>query len=104
MNEKMNYIFTITYNFDSAYVAKKCKTYEEAVEMLNDYLTAEAETVKQECQYEPSIIRYSKDEATLVYAEGYHLDDMTSNMALEQCAYYRIFAVEDTILDKENRI
>lgn len=42
------YIVVITYNFDTDFVAVKCKTYEEAVEKLNELLNEEIETVKRE--------------------------------------------------------
>lgn len=88
MNKYM-YIFTITYSFDTDYVAKKCNSYEEAIKMLNDYLNEEVKIVQNESEYTPSIIRDNVDDVTLIYAE-----DETENYHTEDCAYYRVFEVE----------
>ena len=91
------YIFTITYNFDGDYVAKECDTYEEALKMLNNYLTEEIETVKTESEYEPSVLKWNEDDVTLVYAEGYNtnpIENRYREFLRENCAYYRIFEVE----------
>lgn len=87
------FIFTITYNFDGSSVAKKCDTMEEAVKMLQEYLSKEVNTIKAESGYEPSVIDWSEDDIVLVYAEGYTKDTKDRNYALEDCAYYRIFEV-----------
>lgn len=87
------FIFTITYNFDGSSVAKKCDTMEEAVKMLQEYLSEEVNAVKAESGYEPSVIDWSEDNVVLVYAEGYTKDTKDRNYALEDCAYYRIFEV-----------
>ncbi|RHS84261.1 hypothetical protein DW920_13970 [Clostridium sp. AM42-36] len=87
------FIFTITYNFDGSSVAKKCDTMEEAVKMLQEYLSEEVNAVKAESGYEPSVIDWSEDDVVLVYAEGYTKDTKDRNYALEDCAYYRIFEV-----------
>lgn len=91
------YIFSITYNFDGDYVAKKCNTYEEAVRLLNEYLEEEIQTIKKECEYDPSVLQWDEDDVTLVYAEGYTTDareNQNGNYATEDCAYYRVFEVE----------
>lgn len=97
MKEKI-YVFTITYNFDGAYIAKKCNTFEEAMKMMNDYLEEEIKTIKDESGYEPSIIKWSADDVTFVYAEGYTNEFASSldvrSWEYEDCAYYRIFIVE----------
>ncbi len=49
------YIFSITYNFDGDYVAKKCSTYKEAVKMLNDFLKEEIQTIRTESEYNPCV-------------------------------------------------
>lgn len=86
---KYMYVFTITYSFDGDYVAKKCNSYEEALEMLNNYLEEEIKTVENEQEYTPSVIRDCEDDVTLIYAEGFE-----ENYHTEDCAYYRIFEVE----------
>ena len=73
------YILAITYNFDGGYVAKKCKTYEDAVKMLNDFLRDEIEIVKTESEYEPSVLKWEEDDVTLVYASGYTKEEMNRN-------------------------
>lgn len=87
------FIFIITHNFDGSSVAKKCDTMEEAVKMLQEYLSEEVNAVKAESGYEPSVIDWSEDDVVLVYAEGYTKDTKDRNYALEDCAYYRIFEV-----------
>lgn len=87
------YVFTITYNFDGDYIAKKCNTHEEAVIMLNDFLTEEIKVIQTECEYTPSVLEWNEDDVTLVYAEGYTIET-TDNYATEDCAFYRIFEVE----------
>ena len=84
------YVFTITYNFDPESVAKLCKTHEEAVRRLREYLEAEINTIKTEQDYDPSILEWSEDDVVFVYAAGYEKGD-DRNYALEDCAYYRIF-------------
>ncbi len=88
------YIFSITYNFDGDYVAKKCSTYKEAVKMLNDFLKEEIQTIRTESEYNPCVLNWSEDNVALVYAEGYTKDDGNMNYNKENCAYYRIFEVE----------
>lgn len=90
---KNEYIFTITYNFDGAYVVKKCATYEEALKMLKDYLKEEIKTIRTESEYEPSVLEWEEDDVTLVYASGYTKEEKSRNYATEDCAYYRIFEV-----------
>lgn len=65
------YIFTITYNFDGSSVAKKCETMEEAIKTLHEYLDEEVNIIKNESEYEPSVLDWSEDDVVLVYAEGY---------------------------------
>lgn len=91
------YIFTITYNFDGDSIVKKCNTYEEAINILNSYLTEEVQTIINESEYEPSVLKWNEDDVTLVYAEGYTTNpSVTKNREFlrEDCAYYRIFEVE----------
>lgn len=88
------YIFTITYNFDGDYIVKKCDTYKEAVYLLNEYLDEEIKVVQTECEYTPSVLRWAKDDVTLVYSEGYVIGTEDKNYATEDCANYRIFEVE----------
>lgn len=90
------YILTVTYNFDGDYIAKKCDTYEEAVRSLNEYLKEEIRITQTECEYKPSVLQWSEDDVTLVYAEGYTTDPRKNkdrNYATEDCAYYRVFEV-----------
>lgn len=88
------YILAITYNFDGEYIAKKCKTYEDAIKMLNDYLEEEVRIVKTESEYKPSVLRWEEDDVTLVYASGYTKEETNRNYATEDCAYYRVFEVK----------
>lgn len=88
------YIFNITYNFDGDYIAKKCDTYDEAIAMLNDFLEKEVQVIAAESEYNPSILRWSQDDVTLVYAEGYSEKEINMNYNAEDCAYYRVFEVE----------
>lgn len=91
---KKIYVFSITYNFDGDYIAKKCDTYEEALAMLNSFLDKEVQVVIAENEYHPSILRWSDDDVTLVYAEGYTTEEISMNYSTEDCAQYRIFEVE----------
>lgn len=88
------YIFTVTYNSESAYVTKKFDSYKEALKGLNEFLEAKVETIKRECEYEPSVLEWEEDDITLVYGAGYTVENLTKDYALEDCAYYRIFEVE----------
>ena len=88
------YIFNITYNFDGDYIAKKCDTYDEAIGMLNDFLEKEVQEVAAGSEYNPSVLRWSQDDVTLVYAEGYSTKEINMNYNAEDCAYYRVFEVE----------
>ena len=91
------YIFTITYNFDEDSVVKKCDTYEEAVNMLDNFLEEEVQIVRTESEYEPSVLKWNEDDVTLVYAEGYTTNPIENKdraFLREDCAYYRIFEVE----------
>lgn len=89
------WIFTITYNFDVAYVAKRCETQTEAFEMLNKYLQKEIELVKAESGYTPSILEWNAEDVTLVYAEGYSMKNLDREPHREDCAEYRIFKVDE---------
>ena len=88
------YIFNVTYNFDEEYIAKKCDTYDEALAMLNDFLKKEVQEVVDGNEYNPSVLKWSDDDVTLVYAEGYTIEEISMNYNVEDCAYYRIFEVE----------
>ena len=88
------YIFNVTYNFDGDYIAKKCNTYDEALAMLNDFLEKEVQEVVAGSEYNPSVLRWSEDDVTLVYAEGYSTEEINMNYNTEDCAYYKIFEVE----------
>ena len=90
------YIVVITYNFDTDFVAIKCKTYEEAVEKLNELLNEEIETVKRENEYTPSVLRFADDDVILVYESGYTLDlknVSTREYLLQDCALYKVIEV-----------
>lgn len=90
------YIVVITYNFDTDFIAIKCKTYEEAVEKLNELLNEEIEIVKRENEYTPSVLRFADDDVTLVYESGYTLDlknVSTREYLLQDCAFYKIIEV-----------
>jgi len=87
------YIFTITYNFDGDSIAKRCNSYEEAINMLNTYLNDEIKVINDECEYNPSVLEWSEGDVTLVYAEGYDTKTTDRNYATEDCAFYRIFEV-----------
>lgn len=90
------YIVVITYNFDTDFVAIKCKTYEEAVEKLNELLNEEIEIVKRENEYTPSVLRFADDDVILVYESGYTLDlknVSTREYLLQDCALYKVIEV-----------
>lgn len=87
--KKYIYIVTITYSFDTDYIAKKCDTYEEAIKILNEHLYEEIKTVQRESEYTPSVIVNTEDDITLVYAEN-----QTEDFRTEDCSYYKIFEVE----------
>lgn len=91
------YIVVIIYNFDTDFVAIKCKTYEEAVEKLNELLNEEIEIVKRENEYTPSVLRFTDDDVTLVYGSGYTLNYMREKSIryylLQDCAFYKIIEV-----------
>ena len=91
------YIVVITYNFDTDFVAEKCKTYEEAVEKLNELLNEEIEIVKRENEYTPSVLRFADDDVILVYESGYTLNYMREKSIryylLQDCAFYKIIEV-----------
>ena len=89
----MEYIITITYNFDSGYFAQKCFTREDALKTLRELLDNEIKIVKSESGYTPSVLNFYDDDITLVYAEGYSINDMGRSFAQEDCAFYRIFEV-----------
>lgn len=88
------YIVVITYNFDTDFIAIKCKTYEEAVEKLNELLNEEIETVKRENEYAPSVLRFTDDDVTLVYGSGYTLNYIKGKSIryylLQDCAFYKV--------------
>ena len=91
------YIVVIIYNFDTDFVAEKCKTYEEAVEKLNELLNEEIEIVKRENEYTPSVLRFADDDVILVYESGYTLNYMREKSIryylLQDCAFYKIIEV-----------
>ena len=90
------YIVVITYNFDTDFVAIKCKTYEEAVEKLNELLNEEIEIVKRENEHTPSVLRFADDDVILVYESGYTLDlknVSTREYLLQDCALYKVIEV-----------
>ena len=53
------YIFTITYNFDTDSVVRKCETKEETLKIMHEYLNEEIKTIKNESEYTPSVFVYS---------------------------------------------
>ena len=89
------FIFTITYNFNRTYVARKSNTKEEAFAAFREHLEEEIKTVKSESGYEPSVLEWYDDDITLVYAEGYSTETRGRNYATEDSAYYRIFEIEE---------
>lgn len=92
-NMKM-FILTITYNFEKDSVVIKCDSYEDAVERLNNFLDKEVQTIKTENNYIPSTLKWSEDDVTLVYAEGYTTETIDRNNATENCAYYKVFELK----------
>lgn len=88
------YVMAITYSFDGSYVAKKFDTYKEALQHLYKYLNEEISQVRLESDFEPSVLRWSEDDITLVYAEGFSEDDFEKNYCKEDCAYYRVFEID----------
>lgn len=87
------YIFNVTYNFSGNYIAKKCNTYDEALAMLNDFLEKESYNFTENCGYNPSVLKWSEDNVTLVGAGGYSTEE-SNNHNTENCAYCKIFEVE----------
>lgn len=87
------YIFTITYNFDTDSVVRKCETKEETLKIMHEYLNEEIKTIKNESEYTPSVLEFEEDDIVLVYASGYEINELNRSYALEDCAYYRIFKV-----------
>ena len=89
------YIMTITYNFDADYVAKHFDTRDEAIKSMNEYLEKEIQEVIQESEYKPSVLNWADDDVTLVYAEGYSLENLEDGkFRIEDCADYSVFEVE----------
>lgn len=94
------YILAITYNFDADYIVKSFDTEHDAVIEMNLMLDEEIETIKRESEYEPSVIRWNFDDITLVYAEGWNMDNIYKGNTkdcgylMEDCAVYRVFEVE----------
>ena len=89
------YIMTITYNFDSSYIAKYFDTRDEAIAAMNNYLKNEIGYVMQNSGYKPSVLNWLEDDVTLVYAEGYSLENLKDGKhRLEDFAEYRVFEVE----------
>lgn len=89
------YIMVITYNFDAAYIAKYFDIRDEAIAAMNKYIENETWCVMQESGYKPSVLNWSEDDVTLVYAEGYSLENLEDGeFRIEDCADYRVFEVE----------
>ena len=88
------YIFTITYNFDDDYIAKKCDSYQDALALLIQYLKEEINIVKTESEYTPSVVQFQLDDIALVYEENVTLDNYKEHTNADT-AYYRIFEVEN---------
>lgn len=94
------YILSITYNFDGDYIAKSFNTEKDAIAELNRMLEEEVNVIKRESEYEPSVLRWSPDDITLVYAEGWDMDNIRignvsgHDYLMEDCAVYRVFEVE----------
>lgn len=88
------YVFNVTFNFNEEYIAKKCDTYEEALAMLNSFLEEEVKAVVTGCESNPSVLRWTDDDVTLVYAEGYSTETINMLYNAEECAYFKIFEVE----------
>lgn len=89
------YILIITYNFDTSYITQILPTKKEAIDILNRYLNEEVQTIKNECEYTPSVLDWKEDDICLVYASGYTKQINNRNYALEDCAYYRVFEIEN---------
>lgn len=90
----MMYVFTITYNFDGDYIAKKFDSYQDALALLIKYLKDEINTVEVESGYRPSVVQFQLDDIALVYEENVTLDNYKEYTNADT-AYYRIFEVED---------
>lgn len=83
------YILTITYTFDPSYICKPFETEVEAVQMLNKFLEKEICTIKNEDGYEPTVIRSSATDVTLIYSK-----EREKNNRQDE-AYYRILEVDE---------
>lgn len=88
------YVFNVTFNYDGEYIAKKFDTYAEALAELNAFLGKEVKIIVEECEYNPSVLRWCDDDVTLVYAEGYSTETTNMHYNTEDCAYLKIFEVE----------
>lgn len=63
----MNYIMLITYSFDCEYFAIPCKTEEEAILMMDEYLNLEVYTVERESGYSPTVLINDETEKVICY-------------------------------------
>ena len=64
---ELNFLMTVTYSWDTAYIAVPCKDYCEALSWLLQYLNAEIDRVKSEHEYSPMVLE-DHDDKILVYA------------------------------------
>lgn len=85
----MKYIMLITYSWDSDYIAVPCNDDIEAMEWLNRYLDEEVKTIREENEYEPTIIRHNDELVELMYDEELAIDSNTD------VATYRVIEISN---------
>lgn len=69
------YVFILTYNFDSSIFVESFESMEEAEERLKAVLDEELDTVKRECEYEPTVIIQDSHDLELIYATKEQWDE-----------------------------
>ena len=69
------YVFILTYNFDTSIFVESFESMEEAEERLKAVLDEELDTVKRECEYEPTVIIQDSHDLELIYATKEQWDE-----------------------------
>lgn len=89
-----NFIFSITYNFDSAYICRLFNTEQKAIECLKKYLEEEIKIVRKESEYEPSVLKDNDTEITLIYEENALMYDEYGNRTTYDMAFYKVMEAD----------
>mgnify|MGYP006959315240 CR=1 FL=1 len=61
------YVFVLTYNFDPSIFRESFDSLEDARERMEQVLDEEIETVNEECEYSPVVIRSDENDLELIY-------------------------------------